>query len=599
MTTRLRMLALGVLVVAAAALYLPRLGSAPIYLAPDEVVVGVSAHSIATSGRDYFQGRPLPLYFEFRRLLVGHKGVRETRVSWLPPGIFYAVAIVLKVLPLSEASIRLPTAIVGIANVLLLFFAARRLLRSELAALLAAALLALTPAHFIHSRMAADYLFPVPFLLGWLLLLLKYLESRRERDLFLGTLCLGAGLYSYAASTVMMPIYLLLTFVVLAIERSAPRTFAVAAAGLLIPAALTIPWVIVHPGMIAEVLEKYDLNAPRTLTALQSVRSLFTFEQIGDQLALYWGFFSPRLLFFDGPAEPMFSTRRVGVFLLPVAPLLIAGVYSAIRARISYVTVLLGLGLITAPIAATLVNVGDAIYRALEMLPFVALLAAYGARELWLAPWRTPRSGVFFGAGSVLVALGGVYGIGILSTAARWPGGAVPLVGLGALTILLGLTAGRLRLGQVALVALLALVPIQFALFYADYFTDYRSRSSLAFSGNIRGAYEAVLEEEPRLHSPTVYLGEIGPYSYGGLYWQFYLTKYGRLDLLERTVNAYLFYPDRVLQLAPGSLIVNNAGDGPTDAIIDALVAERRLTKSAVIAEPNGTQTYVVLRRLE
>ena len=34
----------------------------------------------------------------------------------------------------------------------------------------AALLLALTPAHFIHSRFALDYLYPVPFTLAWLLL---------------------------------------------------------------------------------------------------------------------------------------------------------------------------------------------------------------------------------------------------------------------------------------------------------------------------------------------------------------------------------------------------------------------------------------------
>src|SRR5205085_455494 len=138
-------------------------------------------------------------------------------------------------------------------------------------------------------------------------------------------------------------------------------------------------------------------------------------------------------------------------------------------------------------------------------------------------PWRTPKSALFFGTGSVLVAVGGLYGIGIRATAGRWPGGAVLLVGMGALTVLLGLVAGRLRFGQVAVLALFAVVPIQFALFYLD----------------------------------------------------------------------------RVLQLAPGSLVVNNAGDGPTDTIIDGLVAERRLAKSAVITEPNGTQTYLVLRRLE
>jgi 4-amino-4-deoxy-L-arabinose transferase-like glycosyltransferase len=598
MTTHSRVLIPLALAAAMAMLYLPRLGSAPIYLAPDEVVVAVDAHAIATTGRDHFQGRLLPLYFEFRRLLVGHRGVREIRVSWLPPGIFYAVALVLKILPFSEAWIRLPVALVGIANVLLVYFIGRRLFASEALAALSAILQGLTPAHFIHSRMAADYLFPVPFMLAWFLCLLAYLEGRRERQLFAATLCLGVGLYSYAASTLMMPIYLLITFIVLAMERRPARSYLLAAGGFLIPATLSIPWLILHPTMITEVLRKYDLNAAGSMTALQSVRSLFTFHRLGDQIGLYWGFFNPRFLFFDGPAEPMFSTRQVGVFLLPVAALLGAGLYATIRAPVTPVRVVLWLGFLTSPIAATLVSVSDAIYRALEMLPFVALIAACGARALWLAPSVKPRRGVFPGVGLAVLAVGVLYAAGILLTQARMPGGAGVLIAMGALTIFLGLFASRLRFGQIAVIGLMALVPIQFALFYADYFSDYRTRTAIVFSGNIRGAYEEVLKEEPQIQPPRIYLGEIGSYSYGGLYWQFYLIKHGRLDLLDRTINAYLFYPDRVLQLPPRSLIVTNAGDGPTDIIIDGLVAAGQLTKKAVITEPDGTPTYLVLERV-
>jgi 4-amino-4-deoxy-L-arabinose transferase-like glycosyltransferase len=599
MTSRLkRTLIPFVLAAVTAMIYLPQLGTAPPHLMPDEVVVAVDAHAIATTGRDFFHGRLLPLYFEFNRLVVGHNGGRDIRVSWLPPGIFYAVALVLKVLPFSETAVRLPTAIVAIIDVLLICFVGRRLFGDERLAVLSAALLALTPAHFIHSRMAADYLFPLPFMLGWVLCLLNYLPTRREAHLFAGTLCLGIGLYSYAASTLVMPIYLLVTAIVLMMERRPARSYLVAAAGFLLPAALCIPWLVVHPTMIAEVLKKYELNGGGNMTALQSLRSLFTYHRIGDEFGLYWGFFNPRFLFFDGPMEPMYSTRQVGVFLLPVAPLLCAGLYATIRAKVTSITVLLWLGFLTAPIAATVVTIPDAIYRALEMLPFVALLAAWGTRELWVASSLPPRRTVFFVTGVVLLAAGTLYATRIAMTQSRMPGGAGPMMALGALAIVLGVFANRLRLGQIVVLGLLALVPIQFAQFYADYFTDYRARVTIAFSGNIRGAYEEVLKEDQQLHPPAIYLGEIGSYSFGGLYWQFYLIKHGRLDLVARTIDGYLFYPDRVLQLPPRSLIVTNAGDGSADLVIDRLVAAGELKKNAVITEPDGTPTYLVLQRV-
>src|SRR5262245_33498155 len=256
----------------AALLYLPRLGTAPIYLAPDEVVVGIEAHAIATTGRDAFHHRLLPLYFEFNRVLYDAGG-EQIRNSWLPPAIFYTTALTLKTLPLSEFAIRLPTAIVGIVSVLLLYFVARRLFTREWLAVTAAVLLMLTPAHFIHSRLATDYLYPVPFMLAWLLCLLRHLEKASERDLFASTLCLGIGIYSYAAAAVVMPLYFVMTLAVLLKERQPRRAYLVAAAGFLIPAALCVPWLLVHRNMIGDVLTKYDMTAPGQLTLLQNARA--------------------------------------------------------------------------------------------------------------------------------------------------------------------------------------------------------------------------------------------------------------------------------------------------------------------------------------
>jgi len=54
-------------------------------------------------------------------------------------------------------------------------------------------MLALTPAHFILSRYALDYLYPLPFLLGWLLCVISYLENGRCGPCFAGTVLLGIG----------------------------------------------------------------------------------------------------------------------------------------------------------------------------------------------------------------------------------------------------------------------------------------------------------------------------------------------------------------------------------------------------------------------
>ena len=121
------------------------------------------------------------------------------------------MAAFLAVLPLTEAVIRWPSVAVGAIDVVLLYFIAKRVFQSERWAVVAAIFLMLTPSHFVHSRMAMDYLYPVPFLLTWLLCLLIYLDRRHSWTLVVATSALGLGVFSYIASAIMMPVYLLLT----------------------------------------------------------------------------------------------------------------------------------------------------------------------------------------------------------------------------------------------------------------------------------------------------------------------------------------------------------------------------------------------------
>jgi hypothetical protein len=349
--------------------------------------------------------------------------------------------------------------------------------------------------------------------------------------------------------------------------------------------------------MVTDILLKYDVNTPGKLTPVQSLRGLLTYAQIGDQLSRYWSFFDPSFLFFHGSPELLFSTRQAGVFLLPVAVFLIAGLITVIQMPLTGASLIVLAGFLTAPLPATLVNVADAIYRALELLPFAVLLAVHGVRRLWIAKTPAPPRRVFIAFGGLVMAAAALYGARRFMAESRMPGAAVPLLSVGAIAIALGLLGQRFRLGQLAAIGLLAWLPLQFTPFYVDYFTDYRLRASLVFSGNVRGAFEEAIKEADERHAPSIYLARITPYNKGGTYWPFYLTRFKREDLAARTINAEAFEPDQVEHLAPGSIVVSNAGDGATDAQIDKLVAAGKLTKTP-IREPDGTVSFFVMRRI-
>ena len=87
---------LAVLLIATALMYGRRLAFAPPYVEIDEVLIGLDAQQIASTGRD-LRGEFLPLYSQ------------TAEHSWYQPAIIYVTALTLKLLPFSEWSVRVPT----------------------------------------------------------------------------------------------------------------------------------------------------------------------------------------------------------------------------------------------------------------------------------------------------------------------------------------------------------------------------------------------------------------------------------------------------------------------------------------------------------
>jgi hypothetical protein len=471
---------------AAFVLYAARLEHTPIYLHDAEILFGLQAHALASTARD-LSGRLLPLYFQMTP--IGEN-------VWFHPVIVYVTAAFLKTLPFAEWSVRLPSAAIGALDVALVYLLGLRLFGDDASgegwALVAALLLALTPAHYIHSRIAMDYIYPLPFVLGWLLALSFYLERRQARLLFVATSLLGFGVYSYIASVIMMPIYLAMTLVVVWWAEATPndsasprmsvpsvslralrggafptRRLTAAATGFVWPL-LAIPlWLWRHPLVVAETLSRYHVGATAT-----------RYSGLAGRLSMYWYFNDPTYLFLTGGyANVVNSTRHAGVFALPLAVLLPAGIYRIVNGPRSVLQLLVMVGFFAAPIAACLaVPEPYAIDRELTVVVFGVLLASVGAEFLWTRGVRATR----------------------LATVA------------------------------------LALVPLHFAFFAYDYFTDYRRHSAIWFELNHRGAFEAVVAEDARLPASRIYLPrDKDPYMES--YWRFTLTKMGRLALRDKT----------------------------------------------------------------
>jgi 4-amino-4-deoxy-L-arabinose transferase-like glycosyltransferase len=571
--------------VASASLYSHRLDFAPPDIQIDEVLISINAHEIATTGRD-LRGAWLPLY------------TQTASTSWYQPVVIYLTAAAMKIMPFSEWSVRAPAVFMGVLAIVLMFLVASRATQSMAAGVAGAIMLALTPALFIHSRYGMDYHYPIPFILGWLYCMLRFDDTKKAAWLIAATATLGVGFYCYISSIAMMPIYLAMTMAWLFMRGRPPREFGLAAAGM-IPLVLPfLLWLALHPEAYAATVVKYGLYDSSSLNAVQGMRSTFSFLSVGQRLSQYWNYYDPSLLFFGSGIKVQFSTNLVGVVLLPMALLMLGGIYSALKRRAEPFYLMVLLGFVSAPFAASIPTEENAIFRGLGLLPFGVLLATFGVQQLW--NFAAPRSLVMGlrTIGLLAVLFGAGYAAWSLATSRGLPSSALPLLGFGVIAVVASQFSDRTWVMRIAAAGLLLLMPLQFRSFTTDYFGAYRERVSFWLGGNIRGALEDVIQRVTPGSATPVYFAPIKSTSgsldwrndFMGAYWRFYVLKHQRADLLDRSASI----DEEKLAAAPaGAIVVSNVENGA----IDTLVKAGTLREVARINELDGKPFFIVLQK--
>ncbi len=557
MTSRTQTIVLAAaLALATSGIYLWRLQDAPIHLTRAEAFVSLTAQSLAVKGRD-LDGHFMPLYF-----------YSKVHGDWWWPILPYVTAGALQVLPFSERSVRTPMAVAAILNVVLVFLIGRLLFDRKHLALVPAVLLAIAPPQVIYNRYANDSGLPATFALLWMLAGFAYLRAGSARALFAAGVVLGVGFYSYVGAVLTMPLYLLLTGAALMLRREPPTRYLTLAAGFVIPMALGLPWLSHHPDVFRAAFLDYQSNDFANADAFTALRLFGTLRRAAQIGLLYVHFWDPSFLFIHGAPTLMHSTGRVGVFLVPVAGLLVVGIILALRRAISDGRALLLLGgFLLAPLPASTVDFNDhlamhAIWRAVEVVPFGALLAGLGIeRSLAGAPTHRKQFALCIALaiplcllslyrevlpdGSVLLLgllaplaiaalsillsmfLGEashrdlprrrVFGVAIVGLVGaqlafffidRFSGGQpTPLLLAGAVaaSVVVALLLRRVpskthRIVASAAVALGTVSLLQFADFYADYMTDYRARfAETQTDGNTRDVLEAIIGRSPAI----------------------------------------------------------------------------------------------------
>lgn len=446
-----------IILILAATIFSYNLSKTPVHLNQDELAFALNARSIADSLRDT-SGQFLPFYF------------RHLDAFWATPVIVYLTALFLTFLPLSAASVRLPSVFIGLVSIFLIMLLIQRTYKSRALTCLAGFLATTTPALFIHSRLLLDNLYPVPFVLLWLLFLRKFIDEKKGFALFLSGLSLGIGIHSYHAPKIMMPIYFVASVIALVPEiRKNIKFYSLFLIGFTLPIMTFIPWLIIHPDTLQNQVQ-YIGGGDETIDIARGIWGVLDISRLSNVVApSFFTYFSPKILFTTGDSSLIHSTHKAGAFLLPILILAVFGILEVIFQQKDRLSKLILFGFLTYPLAPAIVNQSQRISRGLVVIPFLVLLATYGASYL-------------------------------------------------------------LRSKNQHLKALLAILliasAVQFGFFLHDYHGDYRQRSYGWFNNNIGDAMEAGITAAAARQPRLLYIDNHIPFA--SLYSKFFRIKLGR-----------------------------------------------------------------------
>lgn len=324
---------LGIIVLFAAFLRLWGISTNPPSLSWDEVSIGYNAYTILNYGTDE-HGVRMPI------------GAFAAYGDYKPSLPVYVTVPFVAVFGLSELAVRLPSALFGIATVLLLYFFVKELFRKDLYSFsichlafgipeVASLLLAISPWHIMLSRAGFEANIATFFVLLGVYLIVS---ARRNPGLWMyAFLPFAAGMYTFNSARFAGP--LIAVGVLIFSWKSLWKAKMTVVGGMVIAAIVLLPLL---PHLVSreaklrfeEVSIFTDLrvvlssNARRVIDGNSWWSTIAHNRRIGfgrEYLVHFFDNLEPRFLFMRGDGNPKFSIQDSGQLLLVTAPFVLYG----------------------------------------------------------------------------------------------------------------------------------------------------------------------------------------------------------------------------------------------------------------------------------
>ncbi|MBJ7609902.1 MAG: hypothetical protein JF887_10815 [Candidatus Dormibacteraeota bacterium] len=341
------------------------LDSAPLGAYTDETSIGYNAWAISSHAVDE-HGAHLPLYF-------------TAFGEYKNPIYIYTLSALLRVLPLTITTERLPAALFGLITCACTALIAWRRSRSMPVTVLVLVIAGLVPWLTVESRVGFEVVSMVAAVSGALLCLSIAQDGGRARWYVAAGILMAAAVFAYSTGRVEVALFAIALAVAEGWRPHCSRDWVLTLAPIAAAYALLAAWSIQHPGALTARFSAISIAA-------DGAPALTVAGRFAGNYLTYLG---PDFLFIAGDHNPRHNTQLGGMLLWVMLPLLAAGIVSAWRRRDEPFVRLLCLGALLAPVSAALTEEGvPHSLRAAVMLPFLLLLCAEGAILLAAVAWR-------------------------------------------------------------------------------------------------------------------------------------------------------------------------------------------------------------------
>ena len=366
------------ILILAALLRFWKLDSIPPHLSPDEASLGYNAYSILKTGKDEY-GEVLPMIF---------KSFGDYK-----PGLYvYLSAPFVATLGLNEFTVRLPSAIAGIAIIYLIYLVTKKLFKNERLSLLAAFVACVNPWLIYFARGAWEANVSLALTLLGVYFFLKSLE--KNKLILVSAIFFALTLLSYQGaklSTAIVVTLLGLLFINHLKRLDKKIILGSLAVGIIISLPILASVYSDQAGRLSVVsVFSYSRSSADTQKILkQGNESVGGAPQlIFHSEALNWvrvimgkwfNHFSARFLFFEGDWEnPRHNSPNMGMFLLVDAFLIILGIIKFIGEGRNKFFLFIILWLVFAPLPSILSRDQVHAIRSLNMAIPLIIISSFG-----------------------------------------------------------------------------------------------------------------------------------------------------------------------------------------------------------------------------